>query len=345
MAEAFFESYNTEITDGNQVLLIGGFSDLVHHGWSWREFYTFVGDQVVWTSPDCRVTQSDQPLPGHDYSVDVHFTSASSTKPQTLHITSVNAAATASTLVGFVQLCSEAQEEECQQQLTFQCFATTPRQSLGTLHSDDITRWIRGSKLSKLGFQFVSLDEETTKTVMTCGVPEIEWKQCIVEGLEQVLSLNGGPRIWVVSYTMPEFSKFGMGLYNNSVVQKLDLLLHFWLQGSTLETFAKSLAGNVGLKSLKIFYLDVNDEGWSMICEALRHHPSLTHVEMGFTEKFVDNFRRLTPERRSARTKAVLDLLQANHVIQEFIWPDFQHDETLMEEISACLRRNRTASK
>ena len=97
------------------------------------------------------------------------------------------------------------------------------------------------------------------------------------------------------------------------------------------------------MKELKIQYLDINDEGWDRICQSLHNHPSLERLELGFTEKFVDNFRRLTPERRLSRTKSVLALVQANRTITDIVWPEFQQDESTMQQVAQLLgqRNNR----
>jgi hypothetical protein len=331
MAE-LFERHNKENSDADdEVVMQGSFQDLVNKGWSWAEFYDFVGDKIVWTAPDCSVVKRDPP-PDHEYSVDVICQRG---KKQKLQVTGMSEQATASTLNGLFQLCDKNTEET---DLTFKCFATNPRTPLGTLQN----MASRTSKINCLRFHFVALDEDTTATLLASGVSDVELRQCTVDGLDASLLVNQGPTKLAVSCNMHEFAKFGSGLAENSTVKELDLLLHFGLQGAPLSNFANGLSGNLGLEKLSMSYLDINDEGWISLCEALHQHPNLKTLELGFTEKFVDTFRRLTPERRAVRSKAVLDLVQVNSSIQDIVWPEFQQDESIMTEINNLLQRNRT---
>lgn len=315
----------------DEVVMQGTFQDLVNKGWSWAEFYDFVGDKIVWTAPDCSVVKRDPP-PDHEYSIAVI---CQRDKTQKLQVTGTSQQATASTLNGLFQLCDKNPEDT---DLTFECFATNPRTPLGTLQNMTSST----SKINSLRFHFVALDEGTTAMLLASGVSEVELRQCTVDGLDASLLANQGPTKLAVSCTMPELAKFGSGLAENSTVKELDLLLHFWLQGDPLSNFADGLSGNVGLERLSISYLDINDEGWISLCEALHRHPNLKTLELGFTEKFVDTFRKLNPERRAARSKAVLDLVQVNSSIQDIVWPEFQQDESIMTEINDQLQRNRT---
>ena len=333
MAE-LFERHNKENSDADdEVVMQGSFQDLVNKGWSWAEFYDFVGDKVVWTAPDCSVVKRDPP-PGHDYSVDVVCQSRDE-KTMKLQVTGISQEATCSTLNGLFQLCDKNSEET---DLTFKCFATNPRTPLGTLQNMTSST----SNIKCLRFHFVDLDKDTTVMLLASGVSEVELRQCTVNGLDASLLANQGPTKLTVSCSMPELEKFGSGLAENSTVKELHLLLHFEPQGAALSNLADGLGGNLGLERLSMSYLEIDDEGWVSLCQALHQHPHMKTLEFGFTDKFVDTFRRLTPERRAARSKAVLDLVQANSSIQDIFWPEFQQDESIMTEINDHLQRNRT---
>jgi hypothetical protein len=90
--------------------------------------------------------------------------------------------------------------------------------------------------------------------------------------------------------------------------------------------------------------LDMDDDGWSTVCETLAKHPKLQTVTLAFTDKFADTARRLTPERRQARTEAVLKMVKASSTIQELKWPDFQQDESFAGEIEQQLKQNKANS-
>ena len=182
MAE-LFERHNKENSDADdEFVMQGSFQDLVDKGWSWAEFYDFVGDKIVWTAPDCCVVRRD-PHPDHEYSVDVI---CHRDKKQKLQVTGKSQQATSSTLNGLFQLCDKNIEET---DLNFKCFATNPRTPLGTLQNMISST----SKIKCLRFHFVELDEVTTAMLHASGVSEVELRQCTVDGLDASLLANQGP--------------------------------------------------------------------------------------------------------------------------------------------------------
>ena len=287
---------------------------------------------------------------------------------QKLKLTAPTVDSAASTLHGIFRLVANSKNlGATSAEVTLKCFATQPRtpipilqsdllrQAIGTAHSRSSTD--HHNPISCMRFHFVSIDAQSARAINECGVGHVEFRQCFVEdGWSKLLASTAnsgssddisesyyGLKRLSVSCTMPEFAHLGRSLSGNSTLEELDLLLHFWLQGPALEAFSDALDTTTRLKELKIQYLDINDKGWDRICRSLHNHPSLERLELGFTEKFVDNFRRLTPERRISRTKSVLALVQANLTITDIVWPEFQQDESTMQQVAQLLgqRNNR----
>jgi hypothetical protein len=255
---------------------------------------------------------------------------------------------------------------------TFQSFATQPRNPFPTVSSssssstDDAEFPLQPNywTIPSLKLHFFAVDASTLRHIFrTCR--HVELRQCQVEGLYEALGGDNNnhnhhgqnnnpccPEQLTLSCAMPEFAKFAGALRGeNRALKDLELVLHFWLQqqqqqGNNSETspvaeFVSSLADNIGLVRLSMSYLDMDDSTWAGLFESLKHHISLKTLSLQFTDNFVDNYRRLTAERRRSRTAAVLDMLQDNRVIQYISWPDFQQDELIMAEIKSCLARNR----
>jgi hypothetical protein len=361
--DLFFERYDKENIDDEdiQFTIKGTLSELMEKGLCWAELFSFVQHEKrnVWTASDCcivaYVASEDRPE-GHDYIMEfskqtIGGGTNNNKKVQTVQVTAPSAECTASTLHGLFQLVGhcptkvgeEISSETTTTKLTCRCFATNPRSPLATLEPQPFKDAISASSnnttrpIASLSFQFLFIDQETVRAIATCGVADIEFRQCTVEGLNTALALNQGPTKLTLSCAMPEFTKLGPGLVGNSSLHELDLLLHFWLQGTPLEQFTTALKANLGLRRLAVSYLDINDQDWDALCQSLHQHPTLERLELLFTEKFVDNFRRLTPERRTNRTKSVLALLQANPRIQDMVWPEFQQDETVMHDVTELL--------
>ena len=189
---------------------------------------------------------------------------------------------------------------------------------------------------------------------MSCRrqIESIEFRQCTLENPSTALIASqhqhceGGPKRLTISCTMPEFGKLADGIAdNNTHLEHLELQLHFWLQGPTFESFVIALSKNQNLRHLSIEYLDMNDDGFAAICQAVYNHPCLTTLCLGFTEKFVDTFRKLTEERRTKRTEAVLELVQTNSNIIELVWPECQQDPDVMIQVEECLEMNKNRKK
>ena len=83
-------------------------------------------------------------------------------------------------------------------------------------------------------------------------------------------------------------------------------------------------------------YLEITDAAWDQLLTALQSHSSLQSSTCRYTDNFVDGHRRLTPERRTARTRAVLALVQVTPNLRHVEWPTFQQDETVLLEIDAA---------
>jgi hypothetical protein len=327
--------------DDDQVTLIGSFADIIAQGVSWKDFFrACVPPRIVWTSVDCccLTDQSEAPI-DHNYAVDLVVQVPSIDSKQNLRISAQNAQAAVGTLAGLLLLLANGKDEL---ELTFQSFATQPRHPFPPLASDTGLATVLSAKhkIVAVRLQFVDVDDSTCQ-LLAKTIPRMEYRQCTVEGLHQAVASNKCPSKLTISCTLQEFAKFGTGLGGNSVVRSIDLLLHFWLQGEPLHDFCRGLEHNLGLETLVIRYLDINDDGWTMLFHALRFHPTLQTLCLQFTDDFVDNFRRLTPERRTQRTQVVLDFLEENRVVQNVTWPIFQQDQELMEDITSRLERNR----
>jgi hypothetical protein len=359
MAEALFVK-----DDENDFCLKGSLQGVVEKGWNWHNVYQFVKDNdIVWTSPECCLVLSDTE---HIYSVDmtVQFDgTGDEKKKQTLQISGSDAAATESTLNGLLRLCSIMPEGNID--VTLKCFPTDTRLPLATLQSLNATK---GSNISCLRLHFVALDAPTVQMIMTSNIPSLELRQSTInatveEGCSEPQALLGtrtrttptqgkdhqGPREMTISCSLPEFIKLvAGGIDENLTVQKLFFQLHFTVEGDPLQKFTNALQATKntqGVETLTMEYLDISDDGWKSLCKALHRHPSLRAVHFGFTEKFVDTYRRLTPERRAARTQAVLELVRVNTKIQEFTCPACQQDESIQSQVEYCLKENNTREK
>jgi len=337
---------------------------------SFRLFVTFLqAHQPLFTAQDCCVTtvttvtnhQHDPPPSNYTYELDllvrekrVGTSSTTEDVVTQLQIAGPDARATAATLSGLLQWihnnkkCSSTKKVD----VTLRAFAKQPRQPLPPLivllplHQQQLLD-DNGGCIQCLRLHFVdvcSISDGWARLLSV--VPELEFRQCTVPDWHSIFVPSFTTQKLTVSATLPEFAKLAAAapsdcsLCNNSPsssVQELSLVLHFWLQGAPMEAFCQSLLQSnryQSLETLSIRYLDISDDSWSLLMRSLHRHPSLRILTLAFTDDFVDNYRRLTPERRRNRSRAVVDLLRANHPrLGVVTWPAFQQDEAVMAEI------------
>lgn len=206
--------------------------------------------------------------------------------------------------------------------VTIKAFATQPRQSLPPLG--------KVSGLGCLRFHFLDI----AVPLEQIEVDELEFRQCTTSNMQQIGKNYLSTKRMSVSCSQPELLKLEVP----PALCELHLLLHFFVTGPPLERLCQVLRNNTSVHELSIKYLDMSsDSDWALLFSCLRQHPSLEKLTLGFTDSFVDNYRRLTPERRLERTKVVLEFVEQNPTVTEVNWPEFQKDDDVAKEILACI--------
>jgi hypothetical protein len=241
--------------------------------------------------------------------------------------------------------------------VTLKAFAKMPRQTLpAILTSSSCDGKNRPIALGCLRFHYVAIAQPDlflpTATVQVHDT--LEFRQCTVEHWSNVMKqqLQARPAeastraaTLQISCSQPEFAKL-TATVSECTVPHLHLVLHFWLQGGIMEAFCRSLAQNQTLETLHLQYLDLSDDtSWYRLLQSLP--PTLQVLQCSYTDNFVDAHRRLTPERRAARTRAVLDLVQTPAsggtaatptCLRQITYPECEQDPGLMHRVESILR-------
>jgi hypothetical protein len=336
-----------EYEEGEVWALNGGLDGVLANGWSFSDFLQFVKDRVVfWTDDTSISSYSDSPS-HHEYTIDMIFPLMGSTKKKTFHVSGVNAQATGPVLTDLVTLFVLSHKDEQEIEVIFKAFATNPRKPFGGLPmSSSLTEaLVNTSSRVCLSFQFVTLSPTHCSSIFSsqCFF-SVEFRQCsAAEGLRESLrdcKLGFGPERLKISCTQQEFAILVEGLRDNSSLKELELQLHFIFSHIDIQRISDALKCQQ-IQILTLEYLEMDDEGWMTICESLGNHSKLQVITLAYTDKFADAARRLTPERRRARTEAVLKMVRTGRTIQDVLWPEFQHDDDCIPEIEKCLEENR----
>lgn len=332
----------------------------------WTDLVSFASDRIVYLSPqtDCGICSDtdDSPMElpykltvsaafshrardNHDPAITRQLDTSTS-KTTSLHLIASTAEATARPLSQLFSCMTRELErfadEPCLD-VTLKAFATNPRQRVATLATPEI------SQVYKLQLEFCALDEVTTYYLFN-SVGQIELKQCAMPCGDGQSSLGWGHALRQASRldtlyfsgTQADLRTIGFGLTPSDRLQSslrhLHVVCHAWLMGPVWNEFCHGLTANQSLESLSITYLDIGDGEWMLLMQALHQHPCLKQLKLQFTDSFVDATRRMTPERREIRSRAVWELVQTNRNIQVIEWPICQHDEAVWAQIQEALR-------
>ena len=337
-------------------------------GFGMDELHSFAKNRVIFLTPDTTIHTSLDAPSHHKYTLDVTFTfSSTTTAEKRLHVSGVDAQKTSPALNFLLRLIlKDSHNGDKVVGVTFTCFSMTPRQQLGSLDLSNLTDIGQKRKISSLTtpssdgsphrtidveFRFLALNKGHCNLLFNkCShlFTRVKLSQCEVDGWaineKRDDQKNERTQNLVLSCAQKEFRKFvegGLLTGNDVSICEFDLLLHFMLTDVDVNHLGFLIQKSQGLESLKIEFLEIDDKVWRVICDSLRSNQTLKCIELAYTEKFADSFRRLTPERRRSRTNDMLQLLDTNKTLQTINWPKFQQDESLMPDIERRLMENR----
>jgi hypothetical protein len=131
------------------------------------------------------------------------------------------------------------------------------------------------------------------------------------------------------------------GLTGNSRVTKLKLLDSGRANNADTAVLFATLANNRGLVDLDLYCCSINEDNWSILCESLQAHPTLTKLDLSHTGRF----ELLTDNQKTHRTRMLADMVQRNTslhtIILSELCQDARDEEIYAQMILPCLETNR----
>jgi hypothetical protein len=97
----------------------------------------------------------------------------------------------------------------------------------------------------------------------------------------------------------------------------------------------RALAGNKGLVELNLKRFFINDANWSILCESLKGHPTLTCFSNALstpTHHIALPYSLLSDEQRQDRTRMVAEMMRENTVLQAFNFLENEYDDLIYAE-------------
>jgi hypothetical protein len=105
----------------------------------------------------------------------------------------------------------------------------------------------------------------------------------------------------------------------------------------------RALANNRGLEELDLEDVSISDDNWSILCESLKSHPTLTHLNLLDTRPILPAGGRivLTDDQKAHRTRTIAEMVQRNTVLYTIELSAYEKDEEIYtEEIRPYLETN-----
>jgi hypothetical protein len=96
----------------------------------------------------------------------------------------------------------------------------------------------------------------------------------------------------------------------------------------------RSLAGNRGLVNLDVVAHSISDENWTILCQSLKGHPTLTSLDLRYTHPRTQDGARIemSTEQKSFRTRVLAAMAQENRVLLTIALTDNERDEQIYEQ-------------
>jgi hypothetical protein len=100
-----------------------------------------------------------------------------------------------------------------------------------------------------------------------------------------------------------------------------------------LNSLFEAIATNTSLKVLSLRHKIIIDESWLILCHSITRHSTLETVDVRRTGHHWPETGTPSDARKTLRTEAVLNVLQANTVLQDLYLTDDEFDERVMSGV------------
>jgi hypothetical protein len=100
-----------------------------------------------------------------------------------------------------------------------------------------------------------------------------------------------------------------------------------------LSLIFRALAEDRGLTEFDAFWYSIDDENWTLLCQSLQRHPTLTSLGLACTvPKLPTDKIEFSEERKTSRTLALADMLQTNTILHTISLFSGEYDERIYTE-------------
>jgi hypothetical protein len=316
---------------------------------TWEEFCRFVGhDKFVWMGLGVYVSHGHCNYhPGYRFLVELrsknsrlHVYAATNPEPET-------AAVTTATCDFVVRLLATSQEDDAFIE------GRVPFNSV-PISGPSLSRFFQEShaNLRKVTLKDMILNEEQIGALATTDFrPDMQviLRECSLSddngchaAFVECLHRDRGPTVMdccVIGYRV-----LAAALEGNRCVTRL--VLPWATLDAEKGAIFRSLAENKGLLELDLHHRSISDANWTILCQSLKVHPTLTSLELRDTnpsslEDDGEDQIEMSIEQRAQRTRLLAAMVQENRVLLTIALTDNERDDQIyMEMIHPYLEMN-----
>jgi hypothetical protein len=315
--------------------------DILATGVTWDEFLIFFRNKFVWMTPDVYVCNTWIFVEDHPEVLTLGANNGTTTL--FVHVTPDTAAAVATATCDFL----------------VRLLATCEERDLFIEGIDEETPPLSGAALSlffqecrdslqKVILSGMVLNEDQCLALATMSRFDVELTMAgcrlsnnaagaFVEGLQ---SYRGPVEL---IYCEIDNQILANALTGDSRVTKFRPFFVLSTNDADLAILLRALANNRGLVDLDLHGVPISDENWTMLCESLQAHLSLTSLDLRDTrpELAVDDPMILSAEQKTRRTRVLAEMIQENAVLQTVALSASGRDQQIYtEEIHPYLVTN-----
>jgi hypothetical protein len=358
--EAFFRP-STRFRDShrdNQLLPGLTIENVRVAGITWGDFCGFARQKLVWMTPDVYVCEVNLPVTSDRWVLALGATSGHISLRVHVRSGTADAAATAT----------------CDFLLRF--FATCEQGDLGLIGSSNSVPYVSGEGLSlffqesrddlrKVTLHAMALSEDMCLAIATMSRLDVELTMdgCrlpndAADAFVECLQSDRGPVKLIDCYIDNQI--IASALTGKSRVTKLKPYLNstmtndagraVWFRAlannindAEMAVLVTALANNRGLVDLDLEHHRISDDNWSILCESLKAHLTLTSLDLEDTRPMSPAHARiiLSAEQKTRRTRVLAEMIQENALLQTITLSEHERDEHIYtQEIRPYLETN-----
>jgi hypothetical protein len=313
-------------------------------GVTWDDFLRFIRDKVVWMAPDVYVYSHEYYVGGALMVLQLGGDAGTNSMCD-VHVRSGTDAASATVTCNFLlRLLATCENHDV---YINGCFGEVST----TLSGAALSLFFQESRscLRQVTLRYMALSADQCRALASMSRLDVQLKifECSLAddaagAFVECLHSDRGPV--KLNNCKIDSQTIAHALTGNSRVTSFKPFYYFGRSNdAATDVLVAALANNRGLVYLDLQHCHISDDSWSILCESLKAHPTLTSLGLRDTlpERPAGGRIVLTDDQKTHRTRLLAEMMQENTILHSIELSDNGRDEQIyVAEISPYLETN-----